>query len=84
MRCHIIVLNIHATTEDKNDVKDSFYEEMECVFMKCPKYLMEILLDSDAKVSREHFFKLSVGNESVNKISNEEWCLLGCYAVWLL
>jgi hypothetical protein len=27
---HIIVLNIHAPTEDKtDDVKDSFYEELE-------------------------------------------------------
>jgi hypothetical protein len=31
--CHIIVLNIHAPTEDKpDDVKASFYEE--CVFDK--------------------------------------------------
>jgi hypothetical protein len=29
---HIIVLNVHAPTEDKNDdVKDSFYEEVERV-----------------------------------------------------
>jgi hypothetical protein len=28
--CHIIVLNVHAPTEDKtDDVKDSFYEEFE-------------------------------------------------------
>jgi hypothetical protein len=31
--CHIIVLNVHAPTEDKtDDVKDSFYEEFEHVF----------------------------------------------------
>jgi hypothetical protein len=43
--CHIIVLNVHAPTEDKtDDVKDSFYEEMERVFDKCPKYHMKILL----------------------------------------
>jgi hypothetical protein len=36
--CHIIVLNVHAPTEDKtDDVKDSFYEELECVFDKFPK-----------------------------------------------
>jgi hypothetical protein len=30
--CHIIVLKGHAKTEDKtDDVKDSFYEELECV-----------------------------------------------------
>jgi hypothetical protein len=37
--CHIIVLNVHAPTEDKtDDVKDSFYEELERVFDKFPKY----------------------------------------------
>jgi hypothetical protein len=31
--CHIIVLNVHAPTEDKtDDVKDSVYEELEHVF----------------------------------------------------
>jgi hypothetical protein len=28
--CDIIVLNVHAPTEDKdNDIKDSFYKELE-------------------------------------------------------
>jgi hypothetical protein len=31
---HIIFLNVHAPTEDKtDDVKDSFYEELERVFV---------------------------------------------------
>jgi hypothetical protein len=35
--CHIIVLYVHAPTEDKtDDVKDSFYEEVERVFDKVP------------------------------------------------
>jgi hypothetical protein len=43
--CHIIVLNVHAPTEDKtDDVKDSFYEELERVFDKFPKYRIKILL----------------------------------------
>jgi exonuclease III len=30
--CHIVVLNVHVPTEDKtDDVKDSFYEELERV-----------------------------------------------------
>jgi hypothetical protein len=63
--CHIIVLNVHAPTEDKtDDVKDSFHEELEHVFDKFPKYHMEILLgDFDAKVGREDIFKPTVGNE---------------------
>jgi hypothetical protein len=29
-RCQVIVLNVHAPTEDKtDDVKDSFYKELE-------------------------------------------------------
>jgi hypothetical protein len=33
--CHITVLNVHAPTEDKtDDVKDSFYEELERLFDK--------------------------------------------------
>jgi hypothetical protein len=33
--CHIIVLNVHAKTEDKtDDVKGSFYEELERGFDK--------------------------------------------------
>jgi hypothetical protein len=41
--CHIIVLNVHAPTEDKtDDVKDCFYEELERVFDNFHKYNMKI------------------------------------------
>jgi exonuclease III len=57
--CHIIVLNVHAPTEDKtDDVKGSFYEELERVFDKFPKYHMEILLGGfNAKVGREDIWE---------------------------
>jgi hypothetical protein len=66
-------LNIHAPTEDKiHDVKDSFYDEMECVFDKVPKHRMKILLgDFNAKVGREDIFKLTIGNESLHEINND-------------
>jgi hypothetical protein len=69
----IIVLNVHAPTEDKiDDVKDSFYEELERIFNKFPKYYMKILLgDFIAKVGREHIFKPTIGNESLHEISND-------------
>jgi hypothetical protein len=62
--CHVIVLNVHALTEDKtNDVKISIYEEFERVFDKFPKYHMKILLgDINAKVCREGIFKTTSGN----------------------
>jgi hypothetical protein len=70
--CHIIVLNVHAPTEDKTgDVKDSFYKELERVFDKFPKYHMKILLDFNAKVGREDIFKPTIGNESLHEITND-------------
>jgi hypothetical protein len=61
--CHIIVLNVHAPTKDKSDdVKDSFYEELERVFGKFPKYHMKILLDFNAQVGKEDIFKPTIGN----------------------
>jgi hypothetical protein len=35
--CNIVVLNMHAPCEDKSDdVSDSFYEELGCVFDQFP------------------------------------------------
>jgi hypothetical protein len=49
--------------EDKiDDVKDSFYEELERIFDKFHKYHTGILLDVDAKVSREDIFEPTIGN----------------------
>jgi hypothetical protein len=39
---HIIVLNVHVPTEDKiDDLKNSFYEELERIFDIFPKYHMK-------------------------------------------
>jgi hypothetical protein len=44
--CDIIVLNVHASREDKiDDIKDRFYEELEHLFDKFPQYHMKILLE---------------------------------------
>jgi hypothetical protein len=71
--CHIIVLNVHAPTEDKTDnVKHSFCGELECVFDKFPKYHMRILLrDFNAIVGREDIFKPTIGNENLHEIIND-------------
>jgi exonuclease III len=68
-----IVLNVHAPTEGKiSDIKDRFYKELEHVFDKFLKYHMKILLgDFNAKVGREDILKLTIGNESLHKISND-------------
>jgi hypothetical protein len=69
---NIVVLNVHAPCEDKNDdVKDSFYGELARVFDQFPRYVMKILLgDFNAKVGREDIFKPTIGNESSREISN--------------
>jgi hypothetical protein len=71
--CHIIVLSVHVPREDKvDDVKDSFYEELERLFGKFPKYYLKILLgDFIAKVGREYIFRPTIGNESLHEISND-------------
>jgi hypothetical protein len=70
---HIMVLNVHAPTEDNtDDVKDSFYEELERIFDKFSKYHMKVLLGYfNAKVGREDIFKPTIGNESLHVISND-------------
>ena len=56
--CNIIVLNVHAPSEEKiYDSKDSFYEDLERVFNHFPKYHMKILLGYfNAKVGGERIF----------------------------
>jgi len=70
--CNIIVLNVHAPSEEKSDeAKDSFYEGAG-FFYHFPKYHMKILLgDFNAKVGRENIFKLTIGNESLHQHSND-------------
>jgi hypothetical protein len=71
--CDIIVLNVHAPTDDKHDViKDRFYEELEQVFEQFPRYHMKIMMrDFNAKVGREDNFKPVIGNESLQEASND-------------
>jgi hypothetical protein len=71
--CNIIVLNVYAPCEDKgDDVKDSFCEELGCVFNLFPRYDVKMLLGGfNAKVGSENIFKLTIGNQSLHEISND-------------
>jgi hypothetical protein len=71
--CNIIVLNVNTPCEDKgDDVKDSFYHELGHVSDKFPMYNTKILLsDFNAKVGRKNIFKLTIGNERLHEISND-------------
>jgi exonuclease III len=72
-RCGIIVLNVHAPTEEEDDViKGNFYEELREVFDQFPGYHMKILMgDFNAKVRREDIFKPVIGSESLHEASND-------------
>jgi len=67
--CNIIVLNVHAPSEEESDEsKDSFYEELKQVFDHFCKYHMEIMLgDFNAKVGRENVFKLTIHKKNCFK-----------------
>ena len=71
--CDIIVLNVHAPSEDKDDdIKDSFYEEIERLFYQLPMYHIKILLgDFNAKVERENIFQPTIWTESVHPECND-------------
>jgi hypothetical protein len=68
-----MVLNVHVPIEDKiDDVKDSFYEELERVFDKFATYHMKILLGYfNAKVGREDIFKPTIFFNSF--VSNQNY-----------
>jgi hypothetical protein len=67
--CDIIVLNVHDPTEDKDDIKGSFYEDLEEVFHQFPRYNMKIFLgDFNAKVGREDI----IGNENLHEVNNDK------------
>ena len=43
--CNIIVSNVHASTEESDDLKDSFYVELKQAFDHFSLYHMKTLLD---------------------------------------
>jgi hypothetical protein len=48
--CNSIVFSVHAPCEDKgDDVNDSLYEELWCVFDQFPRYNMKILLGDSVR-----------------------------------
>jgi hypothetical protein len=66
-------MNVHVPTEERtDDMKDKFYQKLEHVFHKFPKYQIKILLgDLIARVSKEDLFNPTIGNESLHEISND-------------
>ena len=80
--CDIIVLNVHAPTQYKDDdIKNSFYEEIERLFDQ-PMYHMKILLGYlNEKVERENIFQLTIGTENVHPEINDNSIRLINFAI---
>ena len=79
--CNIIVLNVHAPSEDKSDdSKDSFYEELEQFFDHFPRYMKVLLGDFNPKVGRENIFKTTFGNEGLHQDSNDNGVRIANFA----
>jgi hypothetical protein len=79
---HIIVLNVHAPTEDKIDNVKDVCEELECIFNRFFKYHMKMLLeDFIVKVGREDVFTPTIGNERLHEINNDNGIRVVNFAV---
>jgi len=50
---HIIVVNVHAPSEEKSESKESFYEELQQVFDHFPKYQAKILEKTSMQICGE-------------------------------
>jgi hypothetical protein len=69
--CHIVVLNVHVPNENIIDyVKNCFYEELERVFDKLPKYNMKIRFLAKVKEKLAHRFHME--RFSLKKLSEVE------------
>jgi hypothetical protein len=75
-------MNVHIPTEGKDDdIKDSFYEELEQVFDQFPRYRTKILLGYfNVNVGKEDIFKPISGNESLHEASNDNWVIVVNFA----
>ena len=52
--CNTVLINVHAPTDEANNDKVTFYDELERLFDRLPKYNTKIVLgDFNAKVGRE-------------------------------
>jgi len=68
----MVLINVYAPTGVANDNdKDTFYEKLERLFGRLPKYNNKIVLgDFNAKVGREEKYRPTIGKYSLHAITN--------------
>lgn len=64
---NLLMINVHAETEDKNEItKDNFYNKLEQVYDATPSNDIKILIgDFNAKIGREPIYQEIVGANSL-------------------
>jgi exonuclease III len=66
------IICAHAPTEEKEELqKDNFYEDLERIYRKAPKYDIKIVMgDFNAKVGKEQELRPTVGKYSLHEETN--------------
>jgi len=79
---NITVISAHAPTNEKDDQeKESFYENLEDVYNRIPKYDMVIILgDFNAKIGKQDYQQQVVGPYTIHDTSNENGNMLTQFA----
>jgi hypothetical protein len=69
---NITVLNVHVPSEEKSDdSKDSFYEELEQVFIIFLYHRKILLGKLSEKLGKKDIFKPKIGNDRLHQDSND-------------
>jgi hypothetical protein len=72
--CHVIVLNVHAPSEDRiGDVKAASARSRNVCSINSLNTIKILFVDVNAKVGRENksIFKQTIGNESLHEINDD-------------
>jgi hypothetical protein len=68
--------SLHANSKTSQSVHDHFHSNV-LITLPSHSYSSGVKSDANEPTRQPH-------TKTENKTSNEEWRLLGCYAVWLL
>jgi hypothetical protein len=78
---NIAFINVHVPTEEKEEVeKDEFYSLLNVLNDIPANCIQIILVDFNAKIGKENFFRPIIGIHSLHEESNDNGCRLVAFA----
>jgi endonuclease/exonuclease/phosphatase family metal-dependent hydrolase len=79
---NVTLISAHAPTNEKDDQeKESFYEDLEEVYNRIPRYDMVIIMgDFNAKIGKQEYQQQVTGPYSIHDINNENGNMLTQFA----